>query len=305
MGTGPDLHEKLEVFERRRLDHMAGHGFRCAPQRLPGRSGETYLMIGGEGTPSRLLIHGGLADGSVWAPLAGLLEGRVVVADRPGHGLSFRVDYRRVDDYRAAAAEWVRDVADGLGEDRIDLIGNSMGGFFAIAFAAAYPERVRRLALLGYPAGLSKEAPLWFRLWGNPIAGQVIGRMKIKDVEHFRKAVLPPNVARPDRVSREQSEVEFLAGNLPNFDLTAHTMFGAVTTLRGWRTDQLLNSALLELEMPTLFVWGDKDAIAPPELGSSFADKMVSGRLAVVPDAGHMPWMDQPEHVAQVLNEFL
>jgi pimeloyl-ACP methyl ester carboxylesterase len=262
-------------------------------------------MIGGEGTQSRLLIHGGLADGSVWAPLAGLLDGRIVIADRPGHGLSFRVDYRKVGDFRAAAAEWVRDVTNGLGEDRIDVVGNSMGGFFAIAFAAAHPERVRRLALLGYPAGLSKETPLWFRLWGSPIAGPVIGRMKIKDVDHYRKAVLPPNVAVPDRVSREQSEVEFLAGNLPNFDLTAQTMFRAVTTLRGWKTDQLLNGALLALETPTLFMWGDKDAIAPPELGISFAEKMVSGRLEVVPDAGHMPWMDQPEYVAQVLNDFL
>lgn len=165
---GSDVDEKLGEFERRRLDHMAGQGFRCKPQRLPGRSGETYLLVGGEGTPSRILIHGGLADGSVWAPIAGLLDGRIVVADRPGHGLSFRVDYRNVDDFRGAAAEWMRDVTDGLGEERVDLVGNSMGGFFAIAFAAAYPERVRRMTLIGYPAGLSKEVPLWFRLWGTP-----------------------------------------------------------------------------------------------------------------------------------------
>lgn len=121
--------------------------------------------------------------------------------------------------------------------------------------------------------------------------------MKIKDVDQYRRSILPPNVAHPERVSHEQSEVEFLAGSLPNFDLTSHTMFRAVTTLRGWKTDQLLNGALLELEMPTLFVWGDKDAIAGPETGRSFAAQMTAARLEVVPDAGHMPWVDQPEHV--------
>lgn len=305
METEPTRPSGLDAFERKRLDHMAKHGFSCEPQRLPGPSGETYVMVGGDGTPARLLIHGGLADGSVWAPLAGLLDGRIVVADRPGHGLSFRVDYRRVDDFRTAAAGWVRDVADGLGQDRIDVVGNSMGGFFAIAFAAANPERVRRLALLGYPAGLSRKTPLWFRLWGNPAAGQVIRRMKFNDVDQFRASVLSGNVAHPERVSREQSEVESLAGNLPNFDLAAYTMFRAVTTLRGWKTDQLINDALRGLRMPTLFVWGDKDALAPPETGMRLAEQMAEARIEVVPESGHMPWMDQPRHVAGLLNKFL
>jgi 4,5:9,10-diseco-3-hydroxy-5,9,17-trioxoandrosta-1(10),2-diene-4-oate hydrolase len=58
-------------------------------------------------------------------------------------------------DYRSAAADWVLDLVESIEAERIDLVGNSMGGYFAMAFAIAHPERVRRLVLLGAPVGLA------------------------------------------------------------------------------------------------------------------------------------------------------
>src|SRR5215211_5249583 len=82
------------------------------------------------------------------AALGGLAPGHVVLPDRPGCGLSYRIDYRSVD-YRRAAADWVLDLVESTEAERIDLVGNFMGGYFAMAFAIAHPERVRRLVLLG------------------------------------------------------------------------------------------------------------------------------------------------------------
>ena len=59
-----------------------------------------------------LAREGRLDEASVWAPSAGLLEGTVVVVDRPGCGLTSPVDYRGVD-YRRHAADWLLGVVDG------------------------------------------------------------------------------------------------------------------------------------------------------------------------------------------------
>ena len=90
-----------------------------------------------------------------WAEIAAGLDRCVVIPDRPGLGLSDPHDYRRVD-YRADACRWLLELTDGLGVEQIDLVGGSMGGFFAIAFAAAYPECVRRLILSARPAVCSR-----------------------------------------------------------------------------------------------------------------------------------------------------
>jgi pimeloyl-ACP methyl ester carboxylesterase len=295
-----------DSFEQKRLAFMAGQGFECEPQRIIGRTGRsTYVMTSGEGTPSRVLIHGGLSEGSVWGGLAGRLNGRIVVADRPGCGLSDPVDYRKVDTYRDAAAQWVGEVADGLGERQIDVVGNSMGGYFAIAFALAHPDRVRRLVLAGGPAGLPIDVPLFIRLWGNPIAEKAIRRMKFKDVDSFRSTVYPTSAAHPERIPDELAEIEFAAGNLPDFSLTSYTMFRSITTLRGWRSGFLIDEFLARLDTPTLFVWGDADAAVPLGMGRSLANRMSNAKLRVIEEAGHVPWLDEPDRVALHINEFL
>jgi pimeloyl-ACP methyl ester carboxylesterase len=284
-----------DSFEQKRLAFMTGQGFECEPQRIIGRSGRsTYVMTSGEGTPSRVLIHGGLSEGSVWGGLAGRLNGRIVVADRPGCGLSDPVDYRQFDTYRDAAAEWVDEVADGLGERQVDVVGNSMGGYFAIAFALANPERVRRLILAGGPAGLPIDVPLFIRLWGNPIAEKAIRRMKFKDVDSFRSTIYPTAAAHPERIPDELAEIEFAAGNLPDFSLTSYTMFRSITTLRGWRSDFLIDEYLARLDTPTLFVWGDADAAGPLAMGRSLANRMNNAEFRVIKDAGHAPGTTNP-----------
>jgi pimeloyl-ACP methyl ester carboxylesterase len=301
-----DLDWRRDAFEQKRLAFMADQGFVCESRQIVAPCGRsTYVMVSGEGKPIRLLIHGGLSEGSVWAVLASQLQGRIVIADRPGCGLSDPVDYRKVESFRDAAAEWMNEVVDGLGEDQVDVLGNSMGGYFAIAFAAAYPKRVRRLVLIGHPAGLDGKVPLFFRLWANPVSESIIRRLKFKDVDQFRKRVYPSLVAHPERVPEELAEVEFAAGNLPDFPLTAHTMFRSLISFRGWKADQMLADALTALQTPTLFVWGASDLTAPPSKRQPIADRMRNAKLEVIEDAGHVPWIDEPDVVGHLVNDFL
>ncbi len=295
------------AFERSRLDLFHRAGFAGESRRFedgPGRA--TYAVVRERGGRPTILVHGGLAEASVWTPLAGLLPGTVVIPDRPGHGLSTTIDYDGLD-YRAAAVAWMKNLVDALGAPEVDLVGNSMGGFFSIVFALAYPERVRRVALVGAPAGLDRELPLMLRLWGQPVVGAAISKMvaTTREPEQLRDRVYGPLCAHPERVSDEALRIAGAATSKPGWDVTVRSMLRAVTDAGGWRPALSIREDSTKLRVPTLFAWGDKDAFAPPSSGQAVAARMADARFDVIADAGHIPHLDQPEAVASVVRDFL
>ena len=101
-----------------------------------------HVVEVGRGEPL-LLIHGGGAAGASWLPLMTRLSGRrLIVPDRPGCGLSDGFLYDGVD-MRAHAVDFVSGVLDALKVARASIVGNSMGGYYALCFALAHPDRVR------------------------------------------------------------------------------------------------------------------------------------------------------------------
>lgn len=297
----------LDRFERDRLALFARYGFEGRSRWVSDREGRrTYVIGRGEGRCPTVLVHGGLSEASEWSLLAGRLPGHVVIPDRPGCGLSYRIDYRGVADYREAAAAWLLDLADGVGAGQVDLVGNSMGGFFAMAFAIAYPDRVRRLVLVGYPAGLANQVPLFARLWGSPVTGPLISKLKITDPETYRKQVFARLlVAHPETVPLDLLEMMVAAAALPGADRAAYTMLRAVTTLRGWRPKLMLRDGMASLPVPTLFLWGGADAFGLPPIGQGLAARMPDARFEVLPDTGHLPQIDRADTVASAIIGFL
>ena len=122
------------------------------------------------GMPGSRLEHE--ADGAVYAALGV----RVITADRPGYGLSDPRAGRQVIDWASDVGE----LADRLGIERFAVTALSGGGAFALACAAAMPDRVTRVVTAGCPApfdvpGLMKGVPARFRfgLWLAARAPQV------------------------------------------------------------------------------------------------------------------------------------
>lgn len=108
--------------------------------------------------PALLALHGFTGTGATWLPLAAALGSRqrVLAPDLLGHGASSAP--REPDRYRLEQqAVDLAALLDQLGEDAVDLLGYSMGGRLALAFALAYPARVRRLLLESTSAGLEDE----------------------------------------------------------------------------------------------------------------------------------------------------
>lgn len=303
--VSPGVRDARERFGQLRLAAFADRGFAGHGRRFPDRAGrELYALVAGDGPCPTVLVHGGVGTTIEWGQIAARLALPIVIPDRPGFGLSDPHDYDGAD-FRADAASWLFDLTDGLGVQQVDLVANSMGGFFAIAFAAAHPERVRRLILSGSAAGLFPRIGLFLQLWATPGIGALISRIKFRDAETLRKRMFGSYLEHPERLPTDLLNVALAGINLPGTAETNRAILQAVATIRGWRPELRLDAALAALEVPTLFVWGANDQLARLDLARDLVRQMRNAQLTVIEDAGHIPHIDQPDAVAAAINGFL
>ncbi len=294
-----------EQFGQLRRAAFARRGFAGQGRRIPYRAGrQTYALVAGDGPRPTVLVHGGVGFTIEWAQIAARLGGPVVIPDRPGFGLSDPRDYHRAG-FRADAASWLLELTDGLGAQQVDLVGGSMGGFVAIAFAAAHPGRVRRLILCGSPGGLFRRIGLFLQLWATPGTGALISQIKFRDAETLRRRMFGSYLVHPDRLPADLLEVALAGINLPGTAQANRAILQAVATLRGWRPETRLDDALAGLEIPTLFAWGARDQLARADVARALVRRMRDAQLTVIDDAGHIPHIDQPDAVAGAINGFL
>jgi pimeloyl-ACP methyl ester carboxylesterase len=275
--------------------------------RIRWSQGETQLLELGDGPPL-LLVHGG-ADGAFeWVPILSALARtrRVLAVDRPGHGLAEPFDYRGVD-LLDHARTFLRDILDTLDLGAADIGANSIGGLCATAFALDTPERVSRLVLVGAPVGLARDAPLLLRLMSRPRLGLLLGRLLMRNPtrDGNRKFWGQFQVAHPERLEDVLLDVD-----------VAHTRRNLESILSliccvgdGLRARHLvLGDRWQELKVPTLYLGGERDVFARPKVEKALqvvADGNANVRVVRIPDAGHLPWLDEPERVVAEFERFL
>ena len=137
-------------------------------RRIRWSQGQTQCFELGAGSPL-LYVHGGLGGAYEAVPiLPALAENhRGLAVDRPGHGLADPFDYRGVD-LLDHARTFLGDILDALELPSVDVVANSMGGLWSVAFAIDAPRRVSRLVLAGAPVGLRSRPPLVMLPFGLP-----------------------------------------------------------------------------------------------------------------------------------------
>jgi pimeloyl-ACP methyl ester carboxylesterase len=268
--------------------------------RLHGR--EVAYVVGGEG-PTVLLIHGIGGDWRTWEPvLDGLArEHHVVAVDLPGHGRSTK----GAGDYSLGAlATTLRDLGGALGIERATVAGHSLGGGIAMQFAYQFPERCQRLVLVS-SGGLGRDVGLVLRLATLPgselflslaapparslinLAASAGGLLPIRpapDAEHYAHAFAA--LAEPD------TRAAFLG-----------TLRGVVGA-RGQLVDARDRLYLAE-HMPTLIVWGERDAVLPVDHGHAAQQAMPGSRLEIFEGAGHLPQLNDPRRFISVFEDFM
>lgn len=260
-----------------------------------------YLELG-TGEPL-VIVHGGLSHSSEWInilkPLANNFH--LYVVDRPGHGLTDPINYRGVD-YRRSAVEFLLSFLDATELQQPLLMANSMGGYFSICFAMEYPERVKKLLLIGAPAGVNLWIPPMLRLLGikgiNWLMMKTVAKPSISGVKNIHKQLLVANVNKLSNCYLENSYYNQL---LPGSETSFCTLLESVLTYKGWRKELYLGDLLNQLKVPVYFIWGDKDAFEKPETGRLKASSIKNMTFEVVSDAGHCPWFDQPEKCCELI----
>jgi len=258
----------------------------------------------GTGRPL-LFIHGGGGVSSQWAPL--LAEVRdssrtLIAVDRPGCGLSGAFDYRGVD-LRKHAITFIDAILDQLGFGEVDIVGNSLGGLWALWYAHDRPERVGRIVQLSCPALiLGSGAPMRMRIATLPVVNRFSPMLK----PATRESVLAwfsamGEAGMPD----ELIEIKLASMRLPWYWRGWYTMLKTLMTLRGVRPHLRLEAdELSEIPHPTLFIWGRHDPFGGEPIARQATSLMPNGELRLI-EAAHMPWMKEPGLAGNVLREYL
>jgi len=302
--TGLDTREDRDL-RSVRSKLLARHAPGTRTQTVSWSAGRAPVLELGEGPPL-VLVHGGLGEATNWVPVMPLLAQRfhVYAVDRPGHGLADPFDYRGVD-LLAHARTFLGDVLDALGLDAPAVVGNSMGGRWAVEYALQNPNRVSRLVLVGAPAGSTAALPKEFfavvdllRLIHRPVLGRLVRSAMRKPSSRKRaREGLGGMVAHPERLGDE-----LLDSGTFNFLRNSASMLGLVERVvdgMGPRPEFSGGIPWATLRVPTDLVWGERDAFDTVGHGREIADRVPQGRFALVPDAGHLPWLDEPAVVAR------
>lgn len=269
-------------------------------RRVRWSGGETQVIEIGEGPPV-LMIHGGLGEAFQWGPILAPLARmrRVLAVDRPGHGLADPFDHRGVD-LIELGRRFIGDVLDAERLEAAALVGCSMGGLWATSFALAHPQRVSRLVLVAAPAGVSRELPLMLRVGTLPGLRALIRRAMRRptrdSVRGFMKQLL---VAHVERVPDDLLDVS-AASQARNAD-SWFSLIDRAFDFGGMKRDLLLGERWRGLAVPTTFVWGERDAFGGPEIGEAIVAGQPNMRMIKIPDAGHMPWVDDPAAVVAAI----
>jgi pimeloyl-ACP methyl ester carboxylesterase len=260
----------------------------------------------GAGRPV-LFVHGTIGPGG-WAPLVARLAGsRSLVLDRPGWGLSDPVDIPR-SGLRPFAADLLRRLLDQLELDRVDIVGGSIGDTWALSLAQQYPDRVRRVALLGGgPLVDAVRVPPSIAVINSPI-GAIVVRLRL-------------GRARLETMLRESGHGTSLAAGrisdaLLDWRLAAHNDTPAMrheralvrraVKGRGWQPGLTFRAAdLRAIEAPVLLVYGTADPTGDEATWRTFTAQLPNGALRLIDGAGHMPWFDEPGAAAAAVRAFL
>ena len=313
MGSIPTAGSKLStvsdeaIYRQAELAYWSSLGVEPREEwhELPSTSAPMRVQVVGDGPPV-LFLHGVNTSGTVWAPLATRLqEFRCLLVDRPGCGLSgpFRAAVDDVAAFKDLARRLPVEMLDALGIDRAPLVSTSLGGYFALHSAAAHPDRVSGVVQLGWTVGaLNRSLPLVMRLGGARRLGKLMARMPVP------KRAVRPMLARiglrqalqGGRVSDEM--LEWFGALLSRTPTMRNELDGSpsiIGPLRGLNEAVLFtDEELAGITVPTTFLWGDGDPFGDPAVAGAFAGRLPGSTLRIVPNAGHAPWIDDPEHLA-------
>jgi pimeloyl-ACP methyl ester carboxylesterase len=246
--------------------------------------------------PPVLLLHGsgpGVTAMANWRPIIPALSPgrRVIAPDQLGFGGTATGEKTTFG--RAAWTDHALALLDTLGLGTVDIIGNSMGGAIALSMAAARPDAVRRIVLMGsmgvamaLPSGLNS---VWGYSPGVEQMRQVIGLFA-----HNRQLITDELVEMRYQASLDPRVADSWAAMFPE-------------PRQRWVDDLALSgSELAAIAAPVLMVHGRDDRVVPwRESSAQLVDLLPDSRLHVLSGCGHWTMIEKTAEFLAVVQPFL
>jgi pimeloyl-ACP methyl ester carboxylesterase len=242
--------------------------------------------------PAVLLLHAFPLGLSMWDPQVEALAAthRVVRLDARGFGAS------PADEVTPLAMERIADDAAGLLDqlwiEEATVHGCSMGGYAAFAFARRHPRLVAGLVLQDTRAGADTPEA---RLNRATLAAKVLAEGSQAAVEAFLPKLLgeTSHRERPALVARLKERI------------LAASPRAIANALHGLAARADSRTMLPKIAVPTLVFVGEEDVLTPPDEAKAMAAAIPGARLEVIPRAGHLANLENPDAVNAVLRAFL
>jgi len=263
---------------------------------------DVRFRMAGEG-PAILLIHGIAGSSTAWRDVMPTLAERytVIAPDLIGHGQSAKP----MGDYSLGAyASGMRDLLHVLGVAHASVVGQSFGGGVAMQLAFQHPECCERLVLVD-SGGLGREVSWLLRFMTLPASEYLMPLLFpaiVRERGNQISLMLHRHGIRMARVSEMWRSYVSLteSTNRQSFIRTLRSVIDP-----GGQTVSAMDRMYLAESMPTLIVWGDRDAIIPVSHAYAAHEAIPGSRLEIIEGSGHFPHAEAPEQFLAVLTDFL
>ena len=254
---------------------------------------DTYLYTAGKTLdtllPAVLFIHGAELDHSCWGLQSRWFANHgycTMAVDLPGHGRSAGALLPSVE----AMSAWLIALLDAVGVSRAALVGHSMGSLVALETAAAHPDRVSALALLGHASPM----PVSDMLLDAAKNDEALAQNMINIWSHSSRGQVGGNTA-PGLwlMGMNQRLMERAAPGV---------LFNDLSACNDYRQG-LARAALVTC--PALVLSGSGDQMTPAKASVEISKALAHARRVVLPGAGHAMMSEQPDAVLDTLMAFL
>ena len=202
---------------------------------------------------------------------------------------------------------WADDFAvmiDKLGFGPIHVLGSSLGGSMALALAQRHPGKLKSLIVVGGFSELDRATELNFRL-----RLRLIEKLGMSDevADYMGLWTLTRKFINSDAgfATMRANQAHIRANSAQSYSAFVEALLKWGRCQPGQEREPKFTALLDSIKTPTLVVTSDNDHLIPKELSDPIAARIAGAKLVVMPGAGHIPFMEQPEEVVRIVLEFL
>jgi len=202
---------------------------------------------------------------------------------------------------------WADDFAvmiDKLGRGPIHVLGSSLGGSMALALAQRHPGKLKSLIVVGGFSELDRATELNFRL-----RLRLIEKLGMSDevADYMGLWTLTRKFINSDAgfATMRANQANIRANSAQSYSAFVEALLKWGRCQPGQERDPKFTALLDSIKTPTLVVTSDNDHLIPKELSDLIAARIAGAKLVVMPGAGHIPFMEQPDEVVRIVLQFL